>query len=247
MVRFDADAVFGDDYLHFYGPGLTEERNRAEVEEICSLLGLSSGARILDAPCGHGRLANLLAGRGMVVTGVDASEAFLELARRSAPGPSGPTYLQGDLRRLPTDDRFDAVVCWFTSFGYFDDDENRVVLSEFRRVLEPGGVLLIETMHHDGFLRSVLAGPVPSVFKITVGDDLMVDETDFDPLTGRSETERTVVRDGQVRRSHFSVRLPTPPELVGWLNDAGFDRVSFSDRGGRPLTVQSRRLVVTAR
>jgi ubiquinone/menaquinone biosynthesis C-methylase UbiE len=42
------------------------------------------------------------------------------------------------------------VICWFTSFGYFDDDDNRNVLSEFARVLGPGGRLLIETIHHDG-------------------------------------------------------------------------------------------------
>lgn len=38
---------------------------------------------------------------------------------------------------------FDAVVCWFTSFGYFDDDDNRKVLDEFAQVLRPGGRLLM--------------------------------------------------------------------------------------------------------
>lgn len=248
MVRFDVEQVFGPDYLHFYQPMLTDERNRADADEIIETLGLESGSRVLDAPCGHGRIANLLAERGLVVTGVDAMPMFLDRAQTDAEGLSvAVTYIEGDLRTLPTKAEFDAVVCWFTSFGYFDDDDNRQVLAEFRRVLVPGGRLLIETMHHDGFLRSVMSVPPPSTFAVRVGDDLMVDETTFDPLTGRAETERTVVRDCQVRHAHFSTRLPTPPEFVTWLQAAGFEDVRFADRRGEPLTVMSRRLVVVAR
>ena len=47
-------------------------------------------------------------------------------------------YRVGDLRRLGVDGPFDDVVCWFTSFGYFDDADNRAVLAEFARVLKPG-------------------------------------------------------------------------------------------------------------
>ena len=53
-------------------------------------------------------------------------------------------YVQGDLRELPFDGRFDAVLNWFTSFGYFDDEGNRRVLEGFHRALRPGGTLLLE-------------------------------------------------------------------------------------------------------
>jgi ubiquinone/menaquinone biosynthesis C-methylase UbiE len=247
MVRFDAELVFGEDYLPFYEPVLTDERNRAEADEIIATLGLDTGSRVLDAPCGHGRIANLLAGRGLVVTGLDASAQFLDRARADAERHRVEvSYVEGDLRALPADAEFDAVVCWFTSFGYFDDDDNRRVLTEFRRVLVPGGRLLIETMHHDGFVRSVMSAPAPATSAVRVGDNLMVDESTFDPVTGRAETERTVVRDGRVRRARFSVRLPTPPEFVTWLHAAGFEDVRFADRHGEQLTLESRRLVVVA-
>lgn len=240
-VRFDFDEVFGDDYLHFYASQLTDQRNDRETSEIVSLLGLQGGDRILDAPCGHGRISNRLAERGLHVVGVDASARFLEVARQAGPGVD---YRLGDLRELPVDGPFDAVISWFTSFGYFDDDGNRQVLAECRRVLRPGGRLLLETQNHDEFVRRFT--PAPFSYGMQVNDDLMIDTSEFDCLTGCVETDRVVVRDGRVRRSPFSLRLPTVPELGAWLADAGFAASEFRARDGRPPAIDRPRLVVLA-
>jgi ubiquinone/menaquinone biosynthesis C-methylase UbiE len=187
MIRFDFDATFGDDYLHFYLPSLTGERNVAETDEIIETLGLQPGGHVLDAPCGHGRIANLLAARGIEVAGVDSSELFLAKAAEDASAAGVIVeYKLGDLRELPFDGPFDAVLCWFTSFGYFDDEENYQVLREFRRVLRPGGRLLIETMHRDGFIRSFTPSPFADVEEV---GDMMIGRTTFHPESGRIETE----------------------------------------------------------
>jgi hypothetical protein len=49
LVPFDFDEVFGEDFLHFNLPRLTEERNRVEAAEITDLLALKAGDRLLDA------------------------------------------------------------------------------------------------------------------------------------------------------------------------------------------------------
>ena len=245
MESFDTEGTFNDDYLWFYEPMLTPERNRQEAEEIVSTLRPDPGSLILDAPCGHGRIANLLAAKGFRMTGVDLTELFLEQARIACQELDVDVdYRQGDLRDLPVSGPFDAVICWFTSFGYFDDDDNRKVLDEFARVLRPGGRLLIETMHHDGFVRRFISAPEATVTER--GEDTMSDITTFDPTTGRIETERTVRRGGDVRRSRHSVRLPTVPELDSWLRTSGFTGRAFSDRAGAPLRFDSWRLVATA-
>ena len=245
MESFDAAATFSDDYLWFYEPLLTAERNRGEIEEIVDLLGVGVGSSILDAPCGHGRIANLLAVEGFDVTGVDLTDPFLERARVDAEGLGVDVdYRRGDLRDLPISGPFDSVICWFTSFGYFDDDDNRTVLSEFARVLRPGGRLIIETMHHDGFVRGFVGEPEATVTRRD--DDSMSDVTTFDSLTGRIETTRTVRRGGEVRLSRHSVRLPTVPEFDVWLADAGFIGRTYSDRAGQALRYDSWRLVVVA-
>jgi SAM-dependent methyltransferase len=240
MSTFDFDAVFHEDYLHFYEPQLSE-RSDDETAEIIETLGLVAGDRVLDAPCGHGRIANRLAAAGMKVTGVDITGHFLEKAREAG---SDVDYRLGDMRDLPVDGPFEAAISWFTSFGYFDDEENQRVLAEYRRVLRPGGKLLLESLHHDGLVRGMAAPQFAHV--IEAGDDFSIDNNTFDPMTGRIESDRTLVRDGIVRRFHFFVRLPTVPEWRRWLSDAGFSDAAFAGRTRSPLTVDSFRIVVVA-
>jgi SAM-dependent methyltransferase len=245
MELFDPADSFNDDYLWFYEPVLRAERNRYEASEIVASLGLEPPARILDAPCGHGRITNLLASDGFSVTGVDVTPLFLDRARRDALNLGVDVdYRLGDLRDLPVHEPFDAVVCWFTSFGYFDDPDNQRTLAEFARVLRPGGQLLIETIHHDGFVRGFTPAPAATVAER--GDDAMIDVTTFDPVRGRVETDRTVHRDGRARRSHHSIRIPTAPEFDEWLAAAGFSARRYSDCDGRALRHDSWRLVITA-
>ena len=245
MELFDAAETFNDDYLWFYEPMMTTERNGHEAMEIVAALGLEPPASILDAPCGHGRIANALASSAFSITGVDATRLFLERARSDARALEVEVdYRLGDLRELPVSGPFDAVVCWFTSFGYFDDLDNKRTLEEFARVLRPEGKLLIETMHHDGFVRGFTAAPAAIVTER--GDDAMIDLVTFDALAGRIETDRTVHRDGQIRRSHFSVRVPTVPEFDEWLAGAGFTRREYYTRNRQALRYDSWRLVVTA-
>ena len=245
MDLFEPDTAFNDDYLWFYEPMLTDDRNRREAAEIVETLGVNPGAAILDAPCGHGRITNVLAVNGFEMTGVDRTPLFIARAETDARDLGVEVaYHDGDLRALPVAGPFDAAICWFTSFGYFDDDDNRLVLQQFAHVLRPGGTLIIEAMHHDGFLRGFANAPAATLTER--GDDLMSDVTTFDSLTGRVETDRTVHRDGQTRRSHHSVRLPTVPEFDAWLQEAGFSTRDYRDRTGRPLRYDSWRLVIVA-
>jgi len=235
MSDFDFEGVFEEDYLYFYEPML-RDRTEADVDTIVRLLERESGAEILDCPCGHGRISNALAGRGFRVTGIDASELFLERARTAAQEQGLELeYVQGDMRKLPWQGRFDALVNWFTSFGYFSDEQNKAVLRQFHDALRPGGRLIIETQN----ITRILLDPQPQHWLERDGN-LVLDEWTLDVENARFVTERTVVRDGGTRRTHFVVRWFSPPELRAWLEEAGFENVRTP--GLEPET----RLVVVA-
>jgi len=239
---FDFSEVFNADYLYFYGRPL-EAVSDAQAETVWRLLDLEPGMEVLDLACGHGRIANRLAERGARVTGLDTTSLFLEHARRDA-GQRGVDvdYVSGDMRSLPwPEQRFDRVVSWFTSFGYFDDTGNREVLAEAHRVLRPRGRLLIENNN----LAELLPRWLPAVVVERDGD-FMIDRSTFEPATGRAVTDRTCVRDGQVRQFAFSVRMFMGVELKDWLSAAGFADVNQVDHQGAELTAGSSRMISIA-
>jgi SAM-dependent methyltransferase len=238
---FDAEGLFDDDYIYFFGEAL-DERSDAETDLIWNLLDLRPGMEILDLACGHGRISNRLAARGGRVTGLDATPSFLERARRDA-GTRGVTvdYVRGDMRQLPWSGKFDRIVNWFTAFGYFDDPGNQEVLAQAARALKPGGQLVIELNNYPRLMRSYLPSAV-----FERDGNLVVDQHRLDPLTSRSHAVRTIIRDGRTRRVSFFTRMLTFPELRGWLHDAGFRTVSGYGEDGTPLTAEHRRMITVA-
>lgn len=236
------DELFDEDYLHFYASMLSDEVSDIQAEFIWSLLDLAAGQRVLDLACGHGRIANRLAQRGAAVTGLDATALFLEVARHDASN-RGVTvdYVQGDVRALPWADHFDTVLCWFTAFGYFDDEQNRQVLSQVFDSLKVGGRFLVELNHKDGLLPRW----VPSSVERSA-EGMLIDERTFDPLTGQSTAHRTIVRHGRVRHATFVIRLFSFTELRDWLFDAGFRSVEGLAGDGSRLTPDSTRMILIA-
>jgi SAM-dependent methyltransferase len=240
--RFDVEEAFDQDYLYFYSH-LTPELSEEQADLIWRLLEIEPGMEVLDLASGHGRIANRLAARGARVTGLDRTPAFLDLARREAEDLGVEVqYVEGDMRAIPWEDRFDRVVSWFTSFGYFPDEENREVLRQVRAALKRGGRFLVELNHRDWVMRNLQDQIV-----VPRGDDFMIDLNRFNPLTGRIQTERVVIRDGRFRRFRFFTRQLTFTELRGWLEQAGFEDVPGYGEDGEPLRLDHRRMIVVAR
>jgi SAM-dependent methyltransferase len=240
---FDREAAFDEDYLYFYAELLTPERTAADVALIWKLLELEPQLELLDLACGHGRIANALAERGERVTGLDATPLFLELARADASKRGVEVeYVDGDMRSLPWSGRFDRVLCWFTSFGYFSDEENRQVLAEANKVLKPGGLFAIELNHRDNLLGRYMEEVVSER-----GADRMIDRHRFDLQTNRSHNERTIIRGGNERTFEFEVRMFSAAELRDWLLTAGFREAFAYGDDAEPLTLEHRRMTLVAR
>lgn len=115
-----------------------------ERPAMLDLAGDVAGRRILDAGCGSGPLFAALRDRGAVMTGFDRSTAMLELARRRL--GDGADLRVADLGKpLPfPDSAFDDVVVSLV-LHYLEDWS--APLAELRRVLRPGGRLILSVNH----------------------------------------------------------------------------------------------------
>jgi SAM-dependent methyltransferase len=250
---FNAAAMYDEDYLHFFaGPGGAGVRapgvsaasdNDPAADLVWRLLELRPGMRVLDLACGHGSLANRLAARGCLVTGLDSSAVFLDRARSDAAARGLEVdYVAGDMRDLPWSNEFDRVLNWSTAFGYFDDDANRSVLTGIARALRSGGKLAMDLNN----LVARLSSFQPTRVLTGEGEDRLADRYRLDPLTARLWVERTVIRDGRARQIEFMVRLFAYPEIRDWLLQAGFRSVDGYGEDGRALAADHDRMVLVA-
>jgi ubiquinone/menaquinone biosynthesis C-methylase UbiE len=227
-----------------YEPIFDLSQDRRDVARLIDLLGLPSGARLLDVHCGQGRHAHLLAEAGFDVDGIDYSKDLLAIARARGTGPR-LRYAHGDMRRLPArwTGRFDAVLNLFTSFGFFlyPSDDHRVI-AEWARVLKPGGLLVWHGGSRDGVMRRFIARD----WWIAGGHTLVAHERSFDALSGvltiystwrgpRSSGER----EHRIRlysATHLSELLAKHGLVVEAAYD-GFTGRTLSPRAGEMLLV----------
>ncbi len=238
------ETFFDDRYLRLFGPLASPEATRQQVEGILAYLGLEPGASVLDLACGYGRIAIPLAQRGFQVTGLDLSEVLLGQARAAAAEAGVEvTWHRGDMREIPWQEAFDAVINVFSSFGYFtSEEENRQVLEGVARALKPGGRFLIDVMNRDWRVRRDLER-----HWFEAGDRIVLTEPWFDPVTGRAGETWRWLENGRWASMQFDTRLYTATELKGLIEAAGLRWLTvYGGWEGEEFGPHSRRIIAVA-
>lgn len=239
------DVYFDELYLRMFETVLTPDRTAQEVAGVIAMLDLQPGAQILDLCCGQGRHAVPLARADYRVTGLDRSSYLLGQAQQAARQAGVQVHwVRGDMRMLPWRDQFDASVNLFTSFGYFEsEEENEQVLQQVGHVLKPGGRFLLDVSNRDRYLLHLW----PNAWR-RHGRAVILEETSFDPLTCRFTMTFSWVEGGRWESLTHSVRYYTAPELAGMLRRAGLLPIAFyGDFDGSRFDLYSKRLIVVAR
>ena len=238
-------SFFPEGWAEVVGDAIDPERTAAQVDRIERMLEPEPSARMLDVPCGVGRLTIPLAEHGYTMTGVDVTPEYLEEAHRRASETGVEVdWVEGDMRDLPWTREFDGAFCFGGSFGYFDDEGNAAFLAAAARVLRPGSWFLVDT-----HLAETLFPKFQPRGWERIGDVVVLQERDWDEVSGRVGTEWTFIREGDiVSKNRSSIRVYTARELRTQLEEAGFADVEGLDAGSEePLSLGSGRALIRAR
>lgn len=215
-----------------------------QSERVIEALGLEEGARVLDVPCGDGRIALELGAAGFEVVGVDLIERFIEVGRAAAAARriGNVTLEVGEMRELAYAEEFDAAICFWGSFGYFDEAGNLAQARAVADALKPGGRYLVDTPS----LETVFPRFRERNW-FQVGDVVVLQEQRYVLETAHVETEWIFVRDGVAAESYLtSMRVYGVHELSALLREAGFDEIELRDDELFDFEVGSQRLWVMA-
>ena len=207
------------------------------MELLTRTLPWQAGWRVLDVACGAGRHAAALAAAGARPVGVDLSPTLLARARGT-----GVPLVRADMRRLPVrPGSMDLAVNLFTSFGYFErDEEHAAVVRGIARTIRPGGWFVMDFLN----ATTVRATLVPDERQVLGGASVRITRELVDG--GRYVRKTILTADG--RRFTERVRLFTPEELEAMMGTAGLVvRHRHGDYDGGPLGNDSPRAILSAR
>ncbi|MEZ4722672.1 MAG: methyltransferase domain-containing protein [Flavobacteriales bacterium] len=137
---------FDTDYYHLLYEHRDENEARQFVDALLHFLNPSKNSRFLDVACGKGRHSVQLSEAGFDTTGIDLSQNSIQEAMKSA-GPRLRFHVN-DIREPIPNGPYDFALNLFTSFGYFETQEEHVKsLKNIRNSMAQGGKLIIDFMN----------------------------------------------------------------------------------------------------
>jgi SAM-dependent methyltransferase len=238
---------FRSDYLNVYGHMFTEERAEKESAFVARTLELKPGASVLDLCCGQGRHSVQLAKHGFNVTGLDLNAEYLDLASKAAEAAKVKIEtVAGDMREIPFENKFDAIVNMYSSFGYLESEaEDLKVLESAVKALKPGGRLLLDMLNREWAIDNYIQND----WHTGADGTLYVERRDLDLATSRMHVHFIVVDPKGGRRESIGhiIRLYTLTEMTRLLERVGM-RVTavFGGFEGEDYGISARRMIIVA-
>ncbi len=217
----------------------------AEVDSIKSLCKIQNDESILDLCCGIGRHSLEFARRGHNVVGVDRTRLYLEKAIATAQEERlNIEFVLDDMRTFYRKKSFDIVLSMFTSFSYFEDhEEQMLVLRNIYASLRAGGRFILESMG-----KEVLARIFQRQNWSEWPHGFMMEEREAIENWSKMHNKWIFLeRDGTVHRFDVIHWIYSGAEIKEMLEKVGFSNIKiYGGLDGRPYDNEAARLVVVA-
>lgn len=187
------------------------------------------GSRVLDAPCGIGRVGVPLAQLGFTVNGIDFSPRLVKAATVKAKEykvERRATFQRGDMSQLASTfskDSFDCAVNVFTSIGYGSEREDAEYFAGVRAVVRRGGLFVISGLRNRDY---IVTHPAQNVYEES-RNLLVLDRYSFDLVRSRERGAWRFylkVKDAMKLAGEFpiDIRVYSPHEVVSMLEASGW-------------------------
>jgi 2-polyprenyl-3-methyl-5-hydroxy-6-metoxy-1,4-benzoquinol methylase len=231
-----------DEYLYVY-----RNRNEADAKKLIGLIlnnvVLNPGAEILDLACGTGRHSILLAEKGFEVTAVDLSKNLLSVAQKAADASNVRiNFIRSDIRQFSICTRFRMVINLFTSFGYFEsDEENFKIFRTAYNQLNNSGHFVLDFFNRRFIEKNIVPETVSNFQNETVIQKRYI-------AGSRVNKKIIIEKNGATKEYHESVRMFYKDELFNAISCAGF-RIKnyFGDSNGNEFDLEnSPRIIIIA-
>ena len=138
------ETFFQEINCEIWQKAIPPEITNQEVDFLLSELNSKQGDHILDIPCGYGRHSIELARRGLLVTGIDISETFIQSLKNTIDNEGLKIQaIQADLLKIDLKEKFQGAICLGNSFGYFKFEHMKIFVKTVSASLEPGARFII--------------------------------------------------------------------------------------------------------
>jgi len=221
----------------------SEKQSLEHAKFIIDVMSLHGKKKILDIPCGNGRISNILSRKGFDVTGIDFNKHLLNFAKKEALKKKLKTrFFNISMFDIKWENEFDSAICFWGSFGYSTDENNINFLREIYSSLGNNGKFLIDTVTAETLLPKFQRRGW-----MKIGDIYILEDRTYNTLNSRIDVEWTFIKKNKAEIKHTSIRLYTYKELINIMKDIGFREFSsYGSLKKDKFTINSNRLYLIA-
>ena len=205
-----------EEYLNVY-KHRDENEARLLIDSIISITNIKKNSKILDLACGAGRHSIEFAQKGFSVTAVDLSKNLLNIAKQNAQSANVEIdFIRADIRNFIIDKKFDLIVNLFTSFGYFESDEENFKVFEIAyNNLNEKGIFVF-----DYFNKKFLEKNLKPSSNLNLDDGEIIQKRRIEK--GRVIKDIIIKKNGSEKRFNESVKIYSLDEIKSQLISAKF-------------------------